>query len=44
MRRILDDPALAGRLALCARRTAEQRFSLDAMVRGTVEVYRQVLS
>lgn len=44
MRRLLDDSALAACLGERARRTAAGRFSIAAMVRGTIDVYRKVLS
>lgn len=42
MRRLLDDAALARRLGAQGRRTVEERFTVDAMVRGTIDAYRQV--
>ncbi len=42
--RLLQDPALADRLAAAARRQIEERFSLDALIRNTLRVYEEVLS
>lgn len=36
---VLDDPGLASRLGLSGRLAVEQRFSLGAMVDGTLEAY-----
>ena len=44
IRELLDDAPLARRLALAGRHTVEERFTLEHMVRGAMEVYRQVLS
>ena len=44
IRTLLDDPALALRMGAAARRTVVERFTVEAMVRRTMEVYRQVLS
>jgi hypothetical protein len=44
VRQLLDNPALARRLGDAARRTVMERFTVDHMVRRTMEVYRQVLS
>jgi hypothetical protein len=44
VRQLLDDPALARRIGEAARRTVMERFTVDEMVRRTMEVYRQVLS
>jgi hypothetical protein len=44
VRQLLDDPAFARRLGDAARRTVMERFTVDHMVRRTMEVYRQVLS
>ena len=44
VRLLLDDPAFARRLGDAARRTVMERFTVDQMVRRTMEVYRQVLS
>lgn len=43
VRRLADDPALARRLGEAARRRVREKFSADAMVEGTLEVYRSVL-
>lgn len=42
--RLAADRPLALRLAACARRRAEETFSVAAMVRGTLQVYHRVLS
>jgi hypothetical protein len=44
VRLLLDDPAFARRVGDAARRTVMERFTVDQMVRRTMEVYRQVLS
>jgi glycosyltransferase involved in cell wall biosynthesis len=44
VRQLLDDSAFARRVADAARRTVMERFTVDRMVRRTMEVYRQVLS
>ena len=44
VRELLGDPALARRLGEAARRTVMERFTVDQMVRRTMEVYRQVLA
>ena len=44
IRELLDDPAFARRIGDAARRTVMERFTVDHMVRRTMEVYRQVLS
>lgn len=44
MRQVAADPALATFLGARGRRTVEERFTVVAMVRGTIDVYRQVLS
>jgi glycosyl transferase family 1/glycosyl transferase family 4 len=44
IRQLLDDRDLAQRLGAAGRRTVIQRFTLDHMVRRTMEVYQQVLS
>ena len=38
--RLLDDPALADRLAREGRRRARARFSVERMVEGTLQLYR----
>jgi glycosyltransferase involved in cell wall biosynthesis len=43
IRRLLDDPSLARRLAAAARENVLDRFSVEAMVRGVSRVYREVL-
>jgi glycosyltransferase involved in cell wall biosynthesis len=43
IRRLLDDPAFARRLGAAARTAVIEQFSVDHMVRRTMEVYRQVL-
>jgi hypothetical protein len=42
--RLHTSPADARQLGAAARRTVEERFTVDRMVRRTMEVYRQVLS
>ena len=44
IRQVRQDPALAGRLGAAARRTVVERFTVDHMVRRTMEVYRQVIA
>jgi len=44
LRRLRDDRGLRERLAGAARRTARERFSVECMVRRTMEVYRTVLT
>jgi glycosyltransferase involved in cell wall biosynthesis len=44
VRKLLDDPAFARRIGDAARRTVMERFTVDQMVRRTMEVYRQVLA
>jgi hypothetical protein len=44
VRELVDHPALARRLGDAARRTVMEGFTVDHMVRRTMEVYRQVLS
>jgi glycosyltransferase involved in cell wall biosynthesis len=43
IRRLLDQPALADRLARQARQMVEQEFSAELMIERTLHVYRQVL-
>jgi hypothetical protein len=43
LRRLVEDPALAQRLGEAGRRTVSERFTVDHMVRRTIEVYQQVL-
>jgi hypothetical protein len=42
--KLLGDTAFARRMGDAARRTVMERFTVDHMVRRTMEVYRQVLS
>ncbi|HXN45319.1 MAG TPA: glycosyltransferase family 4 protein [Bryobacteraceae bacterium] len=42
--RVLDDAELAARLGAAARLAVEQRFSADAMIEGTLQVYHRVLA
>jgi glycosyltransferase involved in cell wall biosynthesis len=42
--RLLDDAELAARLGAAARGTVEHRFSADAMIQGTLQVYHRVLA
>jgi len=44
IRQLLDNPAFARRIGEAARRTVKERFTVDHMVRRTMEVYRQVLA
>jgi glycosyltransferase involved in cell wall biosynthesis len=44
LRRLLADRDLARRMGAAARQTVHERFTVDHMVRRTMEVYRQVLS
>jgi hypothetical protein len=44
VRLLLDNPAFAQRIGEAARRTVMERFTVDHMVRRTMEVYRQVLA
>jgi hypothetical protein len=44
LRELAGNPELARKLGRAARRTIEERFTTDRMVRRTMEVYRQVLS
>ena len=41
---LLDDAELAARLGAGARLAVEQRFSADAMIQGTLQVYHRVLA
>ena len=43
IRELRDDRALASRLGEAARRTIEERFTIDHLWHRTIEVYRQVL-
>jgi glycosyltransferase involved in cell wall biosynthesis len=44
LRQLLDNPAYAQRIGDAARRTVMENFTVEHMVRRTMEVYRQVLS
>jgi glycosyltransferase involved in cell wall biosynthesis len=44
IRRLQGDPGLARRLGRAGRQTVVERFTVERMVRRTMEVYRQVLS
>ncbi|HWB96347.1 MAG TPA: glycosyltransferase family 4 protein [Bryobacteraceae bacterium] len=44
IRTLLEDRALAQRLAAAGRRTVEERFTVETMVRQTIAVYRRVLA
>ena len=44
IRRLLADRGLAQRLGSAARQTVIDKFTIDRMVRRTMEIYRQVLS
>jgi glycosyltransferase involved in cell wall biosynthesis len=41
--RLLGDPDLARRLGDAGRRHVEERFTVDAMVEGTLRVYRELV-
>ena len=41
--RLQDDRAFASRLAAYARQSVEERFSVEAMVTGTIRIYERVL-
>ncbi len=41
--RLLDEPELGARLGAAGRALVERRFTNDAMVEGTLEVYRELL-
>jgi glycosyltransferase involved in cell wall biosynthesis len=43
IRQALDNPDLARSMGSAARQTVIERFTVDQMVRRTIEVYRQVL-
>lgn len=43
IRRLLDEPDLAQRLAASAQQMVEREYGLEPMVRATEDVYRQVL-
>jgi glycosyltransferase involved in cell wall biosynthesis len=44
IRRVLADREFAQRMGAAARQTIRERFTVDLMVRRTMEIYRQVLS
>jgi len=44
LRELLDDPARARRMGAAARRAVQENFTVDHMLRRTMEVYRQVLA
>jgi Glycosyltransferase Family 4/Glycosyl transferases group 1 len=44
MHRLLGDRSLAARLAASARKTVEEKFSIDHMVSGTLRVYEKILA
>ncbi len=44
MLRLLDDPALASRLAACARPRVEKEFAVERMINETVRVYQRILN
>ncbi len=44
IRELLADGALARRLASRGRQTVTEKFSLEAMIHNTIQLYRQVLS
>jgi glycosyltransferase involved in cell wall biosynthesis len=44
MRRLLSDRSLAARLAGCARKNVEAKFSIDRMVNETLRVYERMLA
>ena len=44
IRELRADPALVRRLGEAARRTIEEGFTVDSMVRRTMEIYNQVLT
>jgi hypothetical protein len=41
--RLKDDHALASRLGACGRQSVEERFSVAAMIAGTIRTYERVL-
>ncbi|MCL6545697.1 MAG: glycosyltransferase family 4 protein [Bryobacteraceae bacterium] len=43
MRRLWEDPPLREQMGAEGRRMVHERFSVEALVRGTLDVYRQVL-
>jgi glycosyltransferase involved in cell wall biosynthesis len=44
MRRLLGDRSLAERLAGCARKKVEEKFSIEHMVNDTIRVYQRILA
>jgi glycosyltransferase involved in cell wall biosynthesis len=42
--RLLDDPSLAAQLGAAARRTVQERFSVERMVRDTLDLYRRAIA
>ena len=44
VRQLLENPDFARRLGDAARRTVMERFTVDHLVRRTMEVYREVLA
>jgi hypothetical protein len=44
IRLLLEDAALARRLAICGRQTVAEKFSVESMIHNTIQLYRQVLS
>jgi glycosyltransferase involved in cell wall biosynthesis len=42
--RVLGDPALGERLSAAGRRRVEEKFTVDAMVDGTLAVYRDLVA
>jgi glycosyltransferase involved in cell wall biosynthesis len=44
VRRLLDDRSLAARLAGCARKNVEEKFSIEHMVNDTIRVYERILA
>lgn len=44
LRELADNPELARRLGRAARQTVQERFTIDIMVRKTIETYHKVLS
>ena len=42
LRRLIDEPGLAGRMGAAGRERIRTSFSIDQMVNGYADVYRQV--
>ena len=42
--RVLGDPVLSERLSAAGRRRVEEKFTVDAMVDGTLAVYRDLVA